>query len=129
MELRPIWPLKRRQKVKSVSSIWMTWVLSSSTFPVAALTTSIFVGAGARGGWGGEAAGVNDAVLCLDEKELLALNMIDFAPVDGDGPRSVVEADSQSIGIETLDFASEAVAIAHNEDVRLFASGKRHGNQ
>jgi hypothetical protein len=81
-------------------------------------------GTSARRGWGGEAAGIDEAVLGFDAEELLAFNVIDFAPVDGDSTGSVVEADGKSIGTETLDFASEAVAIAHNEDVGLFASGK-----
>ena len=78
---------------------------------------------------GGKAAGIDEAILGLDEEELLAFDVVHFGPVNRDTAGSVIEADGKRIGIEAFDFTSKAVAIAHDERVGLFTSGHRQNEQ
>lgn len=67
--------------------------------------------------------------MSFDEKELLAFDVVDFVPVNRDGTGSVVQTDSKSVRVEAFDFTCEAVSIAHDEKIRLIASGQRQGDE
>src|ERR1700704_1851700 len=57
------------------------------------------------------------SILGLDHEQLRAFNVIDLGPIDGDGAEKVRDTDIQYVGTEPLNFAGEAVAILHQNDV------------
>src|SRR4029077_19925235 len=64
-----------------------------------------------------ECSCIDCSILSPNEEKLLALNMVDFRPIDRQCAQNIINTDIQRIRSKSLDFTSDVVAVLHNDDV------------